>query len=259
MAVEMWLKRDHEAETRQWHAWLNTIAAQVSKIAGVTTSVVDTTDLSNRTPTLNIQWDRRQIGVTGAAVASQLMATEPRIATPGGRDQGDQGGISVTPYMMAPGDEKIIADRISAALAGAPRPEAAKAPAPPAADLTGQWDVQIDYLASTSQHALYLKQTGNRLEGSHQGNFVSRDVSGTIDGTAVQIASAYSAHGDSLNFRFMGAIAGAELSGTSIWANTCRRSKGDPARLSAHVGHHHEAHEGNRPSRRQRHRAQLQE
>ncbi len=214
MAVEMWLKRDHEGESRQWHAWLNTIAAQVSKIDGVTTAVVDTTDLSNRTPTLNIQWDRKRIGISGTAVASQLLDTEPRIATPGGRDQGDQAAISVTPYMMAPGDEKIIADKIYAALAGAPKPQPAKVPSPPAADLTGQWDVQIDYLASTSQHAFYLKQTGNRLEGSHQGNFVSRDLSGTIDGAAVQIASAYSAHGDSLNFRFTGTVAGAELSGT---------------------------------------------
>jgi L-seryl-tRNA(Ser) seleniumtransferase len=180
----------------------------------VTTAIVETTDLSNRTPTLNIQWDRQRIGISGAAVASQLMETEPRIATPGGRDQGDQGGISVTPYMMAPGDEKVIADKISAVLAGAPKPQPAKPPAPPAADLTGQWDVQIDYVASSSQHAFYLKQTGNRLEGSHQGNFVSRDVSGTIDGPGVLISSAYSAHGDSLNFRFAGTIAGAALSGT---------------------------------------------
>jgi L-seryl-tRNA(Ser) seleniumtransferase len=214
MAVEMWVKRDHDAETRQWHAWLETIATQVSKIPGVTTALVETTDLSNRTPTLNIQWDRKLIGISGAAVASQLLETEPRIATPGGRDQGDQGGISVTPYMMAPGDEKIVADKIVSALNGAPKPQPARTPGPPAADLTGQWDVRIDYLASSSQHALHLKQTGNRLEGSHQGDFVSRDVSGTIDGAAVQIASSYSAHGDSLNFRFTGTVVGAELSGT---------------------------------------------
>jgi len=213
-AVEVWMKRDHEAEMRQWHAWLQTIAAQVSKTAGVTTAVVDTTDLSNRTPTLNISWDRKQIGITGAAVAAQLMDTEPRIATPGGRDQGDQAGISVTPYMMAPGDEKTVGDKIAAALAAAPRPQPVKPPAPPAADLTGQWDVQIEYLASSSQHAFNLKQVGNRLEGSHQGDFVSRDISGTIDGAAVQIASAYNLHGDSLNFTFTGTAASDALSGS---------------------------------------------
>jgi L-seryl-tRNA(Ser) seleniumtransferase len=39
MAVEMWVKRDHKAEWRQWSSWLDTIAAQVSKVDGVTTAL----------------------------------------------------------------------------------------------------------------------------------------------------------------------------------------------------------------------------
>ena len=52
MAVEMWMKRDHEAEWARWTAWLETIAARVSTVDGVTTSVVEPIGLSNRTPTL---------------------------------------------------------------------------------------------------------------------------------------------------------------------------------------------------------------
>src|SRR5258705_8983453 len=44
MAVEQWTKRDHAAETKQWHVWLDAIAAHVTKIDGVTTAVVETTD-----------------------------------------------------------------------------------------------------------------------------------------------------------------------------------------------------------------------
>jgi L-seryl-tRNA(Ser) seleniumtransferase len=63
-----------------------------------------------------------------------------------------------------------------------------------------------------------LKQQGNRLEGSHQGDFVSRDLSGSIDGDNVQISSRYTErHGDSLMFTFSGKAGANEMSGSSIW------------------------------------------
>ncbi len=74
--------------------------------------------------------------------------------------------------------------------------------------------MRIDYLASSSTHTLHLKQTNGRIEGTHQGDFVSRDLSGTIDGNRVQLASNYSErNGDSLSFRFTGTITGDEMAG----------------------------------------------
>jgi len=215
MAVEMWVKRDHKAEWNRWMAWLSSIATDVSRIEGVTTSIRETTELSNRTPSLTIQWDRKRIGIRGADLARQLLDTEPRIATPGGRDRADEASISITPYQMASGEEKIVAQKIYAALSNAPR-QTKPAQTPPAAlDVSGQWDVQIEYIASTSTHTLHLKQAGNRLEGSHQGDFVSRDLTGTIEGDAVQISSSYTErHGDALAFRFTGTVAGDSMAGT---------------------------------------------
>ena len=57
MAVEMWVKRDHEAEWKRWNAWLDHIAQRVSTIAGVTTAVSQPNGLSNRTPSLRVLWD----------------------------------------------------------------------------------------------------------------------------------------------------------------------------------------------------------
>src|SRR5262249_6846103 len=199
MAVEMWTRRDHAAEWKQWISWLDSISTHVSRIPGVSTSIAETTALSNRTPTLTIRWDRKRLGISGADLAKHLLESEPRIATPGGRDRDDEASISITPYQMAAREEQIVAERIYTALSKAPRQSARAAVAPPAADLTGQWDVRIDYVASTSTHTLHLKQAGSRIEGSHQGDFVSRDLTGTIDGSAVQITSLYSErHGDAL-------------------------------------------------------------
>jgi uncharacterized pyridoxal phosphate-dependent enzyme len=215
MAVEMWVKRDHKAEWSRWMSWLDAIAAQAGKIDGVTTSIAETTELSNRTPTLTIRWDRKRIGMSGADLARHLLETEPRIATPGGRDRGDESSISITPYQMASGEEKIVAERIYAALSKAPKPTAPPPAAAAAADISGQWDVQIEYLASASTHTLHVKQAGSRLEGSHQGDFVSRDLTGTIEGTSVQISSSYTErHGDALSFRFTGTVSGDTMSGT---------------------------------------------
>jgi L-seryl-tRNA(Ser) seleniumtransferase len=215
MAVEMWVKRDHDAEWTRWMSWLDAIAAQVSRIEGVTTAIAETNELSNRTPSLTIRWDRRRLGISGADLARHLLDTEPRIATPGGRDRGDEASISITPYQMAAGEEKIVAEKIYAALSKAPRAAAAPAVAPAASDVSGQWDVQIEYLASASTHTLHLKQAGTRLEGSHQGDFVSRDLAGTIEGNTVQISSSYTErHGDALSFRFTGTVDGDAMAGT---------------------------------------------
>jgi uncharacterized pyridoxal phosphate-dependent enzyme len=217
MAVEMWTRRDHQGEWTRWLSWLDHIAKQVSRVDGVTTAVSETTELSNRTPSLSIRWDAQRLGVTGAAVARHLMETEPRIATPGGRDRDGLTSISITPYQMSPGDEKIVAERIRATLSNPPasiRFAPAAAPGAAAGDVSGRWNVRIDYVAGASTHTLHLKQTGNRIEGTHQGDFVSRDLTGTIDGDRVQLASTYSErNGDALNFRFTGSLTADGMAG----------------------------------------------
>jgi L-seryl-tRNA(Ser) seleniumtransferase len=216
-AVEAWVKRDHDAEWKRWTGWLEHIAQRLSPISGVTTSVVQPNGLSNRTPSLRIQWDRQQFGLTGEAVARSLLEGDPRIALAGGGGNGQSGqtGVSVTPYMLAPGDERIIADRLHAVLSKPPGPAGGTTPASPAADVSGQWNVRIEYAAITSTHAFHLTQRGNELGGFHQGEFVTRDVSGTIDGDAVRIRSAYGEqHGDSVNLTFVGKLTADQMAGT---------------------------------------------
>ena len=214
-AVEMWMRRDHEAEWRQWTGWLETIARRVSSIPGVTTSVVQPVGLSNRTPSLDVRWDGKRLGIEGDAVARHLFDTDPRVAlSPADEDPGAATtGVSITPYMLAPGDEKTIADRLAAVLASPPPHEAAST-APPVSDLTGQWEVRIDYAASSSVHAFHIRQRGSVLDGAHQGDFITRDLVGAIHADQVEVRSTYTEqHGDALGFRFAGRVSGDEMSG----------------------------------------------
>ncbi|HYP06322.1 MAG TPA: hypothetical protein VER03_08790 [Bryobacteraceae bacterium] len=218
MAVEMWMKRDHQAEWKDWIARLDHIATRVSALPTVTAALRETKELSNRTPSLDIRWDAAKLGITGREVARYLFTTRPRIALPTTFDRDvspGQTSLSVVPYQMAPGDERIVADRLFATLSKPPQREPAKPARPPAVDLTGRWDVRIEYLASTSNHVLYLQQKEGRVEGAHQGDFVSRDLNGTVDGDQIRLASDYSErHGDELTFRFSGKVDSTdELSG----------------------------------------------
>jgi D-glucosaminate-6-phosphate ammonia-lyase len=221
MAVEMWAKRDHDAEWKQWSSWLDHISKRVCAVPGVTADVHEPQGLSNRSPGLSIHWDTAKLGITGAEVSEILYNSEPRIALNAGGDRRSksgsptQTGVSITAYMMSPGDEKVVADRLHAVLSQSHPPKNTEQPKPPAADLTGQWNVHIDFVSGSAEHTLYLKQQNNQIVGSHQGDFVTRDAFGTIDGDAVKISSSVveSQHGDALSYGFTGTVTGDEMSG----------------------------------------------
>jgi L-seryl-tRNA(Ser) seleniumtransferase len=116
--------------------------------------------------------------------------------------------------MMQPGDEKVVSDRLHAVLAAAPKTKLVKETKSPAADLTGEWDVLIDFAGGSSTHRLFLRQEANRLEGAHQGDYVSRDLLGSISGDAVRMTSRYTEqHGDALTFTFSGTVNGDSMAG----------------------------------------------
>jgi D-glucosaminate-6-phosphate ammonia-lyase len=217
-AVEMWVKRDHKAEMEMWHSWMKNIAGRVSSIDGVSATIREPRGLSNHTPGLSISWDAAKLGITGEEVSNILFTTEPRIALAGGgggrmRRSGNETGIAITAYMMSPGEDKIVGDRIHEILS-APRPSKKPQPPKPAGDLTGRWDVRIEFAAGSAEHSLHVKQQGAEIVGTHQGDFISREISGTIDGDEVRIASLISEeHGAALSYHFNGQLSGDTMSG----------------------------------------------
>src|SRR5262249_6267347 len=125
-AVEMWTKRDHKAEWATWQSWLDTISSRVTKVNGVSTRIEMPDSLSNNAPTLVIEWDGNKLGITGQEVAKHLYDTEPRIILAGARGSRPHtpaSSVAVMPYMMTPGDDKVAAERLYAALSKPPKIE----------------------------------------------------------------------------------------------------------------------------------------
>ncbi len=224
VAVEMWAKRNHEQEWRAYLDRLDHIKQRVTKVAGVTGSVREPSGRANKSPSLSLRWEEAKLGISGAEVAKILDTTDPRILLNGGGrgggrrstspEPGDT-GVSITAFMMGAGDEKIVADRLYEVLSAKRESKPRPAVQPPAADLTGRWDVEIQFTASKTTHILHVSQKGNRLEGSHQGEFITRDFSGDVRGESVQFASFQGeSHGDSLSYRFSGKVTGDTMSGS---------------------------------------------
>ncbi len=222
-AVESWVARDHAAEWKEWVARCQYIADHVSSIAGVTATVKQEPEegLSNRSPSVTIRWESARLGVSGLEIADMLYNTEPRITLNGTRagtraqDGTGDTGLSIVVSMMAAGEEKIVAGRITELLSAKHTVKTEESTAAPVADVSGRWDVDIRYAASTTRHGMHLRQSGNRLEGVHEGNFLTRDISGHISGDAVSLASSVTErHGDSLSYRFTGTVTGESMSGS---------------------------------------------
>ncbi|MFE4413436.1 aminotransferase class V-fold PLP-dependent enzyme [Streptomyces sp. NPDC056821] len=213
-AVEMWVQRDHDAEYATWTSWLKNIARRVSVVDGVSTKILQPEGLSNRTPTLTILWNAEKLGVKGRTIVDTLWNGEPRIAINAASSSDPaQSGVSITPYMLEPGDAKTIADEVVKLLKNPP--PAPEPPKPPTVDASGTWALEITYAAGKSTtHQLKLSQDGAKLTGTHSGDFVSRPATGTVSGAEVTVRSFYGEeHGDSLDFTFTGTLDGDRISG----------------------------------------------
>ena len=219
-AVEAWVKRDHDAEWKTWLSWLDTISRRVSTIDGVTTAVREPNGLSNRSPALIISWDAAKLHISDEEVAEDLARNKPRIAlgTGGVRGKGQpepgMNALSITPWMMQPGEDKIVAERIHGILSAKRDPKPAQ-PRPPAADLSGRWDLDIKFFSSRGGHTLFLEQKGNQIQGTHKGDLSVREVYGTIEGDRIKLrsVSAERGTGDSVIFTFSGSVSGDSISG----------------------------------------------
>ncbi len=218
-AVEMWVKRDHKAEWAQWESWLEHIATSVKRVNGVTTRVNQpSADLSNRTPTLVIQWDGAKLGITGQEVRDIVVDTDPRIVLAGGsgsRPGNMASSVSVVPYQMMPGDEKVVADRLYALLSKPPKIQDPPAsPAGQPASVAGQWELHLDFVHLAADHTLVLEQDGTKLMGTHHGEFAAGDLSGTVAANTVRFQSSLGTEGTRVSFQFTGTVENGKMSGT---------------------------------------------
>jgi L-seryl-tRNA(Ser) seleniumtransferase len=107
-ALELYLKEDHDALTREWQSRLERISKELTKIPGVSTEFF-TPDIANHVPHMRISWDSR-VAVEPKEVSKSLRNSKPAIVIGGGEGKP---GLSICSFMLQPGEDKIVAERLS--------------------------------------------------------------------------------------------------------------------------------------------------
>lgn len=113
-AVEAFIKKDHEAEWRDWEGRVKTIADSVGPVSSVKAERF-VPEISNSVPHLRITWDESQLKITAAEATKKLLEGNPSIELRPGAPQ----GIEVAVWMMQAGEAQIVARRIREVLKGA--------------------------------------------------------------------------------------------------------------------------------------------
>ena len=110
-ALEIYLKEDHEALTKEWQDRLDGISRELTKVPGVSTSFF-TPDIANHVPHMQITWDSK-IAVTPQQVSKLLRNSKPAIVIGGGEGRP---GLQMCSFMLQPGEDKIVAEQLSRVL-----------------------------------------------------------------------------------------------------------------------------------------------
>ena len=107
VAVEVYVKKDHEAEWKSWEKQASLVMDSLASFKGMKTEV-NIPPIANHVPHVHITWDQAQIPVTPEEVTKQLREGEPSIeTTPGHKDR-----VVVNVFMLQPGEAQIVARRL---------------------------------------------------------------------------------------------------------------------------------------------------
>jgi L-seryl-tRNA(Ser) seleniumtransferase len=107
-ALESYLKEDHEALNKEWQRRLETVSAKVLTLPSVKTDYF-VPDLANHVPHMAIKWDVQRIKITPLEASKVLRHGTPSIVMTTGEPEG---ALSMNSFMLQPGEDEIIADKL---------------------------------------------------------------------------------------------------------------------------------------------------
>lgn len=106
VALEEFIKIDHDAQAKIYEQKINKIKDAVDSVKGFTTKVT-TPKLANVTPTLSITWDKSVVKMDGDQMRQELRNGKPSIEVVGGKEH-----LGITAWCLQEGEEKIVAKRM---------------------------------------------------------------------------------------------------------------------------------------------------
>jgi L-seryl-tRNA(Ser) seleniumtransferase len=114
VALEKYIKTDHDKEWKQWEQQVALIGNSAKKVAGVST-LVTVPPIANHTPSLEISWDADKVKLTRRELQDNLRRGNPSIEVMSNKEN----AINLTVFMLKPGEDRIVARRIQEELSKA--------------------------------------------------------------------------------------------------------------------------------------------
>lgn len=107
VALEKFINMDHKKEWKMWEDRTTLIGNAAKSVNGVTTEVT-VPELGNHTPTLKVSWDAAKVSLPVKVLQENLRNGNPSIEI----IAGDMNSLTITTWMLKPGEEKIVASRL---------------------------------------------------------------------------------------------------------------------------------------------------
>jgi D-glucosaminate-6-phosphate ammonia-lyase len=108
VALELYLKRDHDAEWKEWERRVETIVDSVKGVPTMTPEI-EVPEIANHTPHLKLRWDKEVMKIAPPEVARALREGKPSIEV---CPMTNQERLVFTVWMMQPGDAQVVARRL---------------------------------------------------------------------------------------------------------------------------------------------------
>lgn len=113
VALELYLSRDHQKEWELWEKQIKLISDSALTVKGVKTEI-HVPQHANHVPSLYIRWNAKEVGISTDEMRKKLRDGHPSIETVGNKEQ-----VGITTWMMEPGQERIVAQRVKEVLENA--------------------------------------------------------------------------------------------------------------------------------------------
>ncbi len=203
-------KPDRSEEDELWRSWYRHIIDRVSQVPGVSGEIIESTREGDYVR-MSIDWEPEVIGLTSGEVGELLAKGSPRIMAHTG---GEGHSMRIRAAALYPDDEKFVAERLYEIFRSAPgRKSPRPAAEPPTVDVSGHWDVEIEYSIGTVRHHFFLDMNGAQVRGLHQGRLAEGRVRGTVADDRVELGTSLRHEGGSWSYRFTGRLQGDEMRG----------------------------------------------
>ncbi|MBA2301445.1 MAG: aminotransferase class V-fold PLP-dependent enzyme [Acidobacteria bacterium] len=106
VAVELFLKKDHAAERRDFDNRAEAIRKSATSVPGVQAEVF-VPEVANHVPHVRVTWDAAKLGITPEEAITQLRDGQPSIRVRPSTEE-----LVVGVWMMKPGEDGVVARRL---------------------------------------------------------------------------------------------------------------------------------------------------